>query len=209
MTEAEFITLVTSPYERRSLEFKPGGPRQGYLFAQVARAALGMANLSDGGIIIVGVEEQNRIFTPVGISDNDLATWHYDDVAGALSGYADPAIIFDLETHEYQGKKYLVIQVYEFDIAPIICKKDYTEPITNKRVLQAGLCYVRGRRQAQTLPIPTVVEMRELIDFATEKGVRRFVAQARSAQIDLSGPPLPSDADSFSQQLRSLEEDGL
>src|SRR5688500_11792494 len=56
MTDQEFAELLGLGYESRGVEFKPPGPRSdSYLLAAVARAALGMANLRDGGIIVIGV----------------------------------------------------------------------------------------------------------------------------------------------------------
>jgi hypothetical protein len=54
LTDEEFIDFVQRQNESRHLEFKPPGRRDDpYLFAQVTRAALGMANTRDGGRIIL------------------------------------------------------------------------------------------------------------------------------------------------------------
>src|SRR5258708_21423632 len=126
ITKEQFADLVTLRYEPRGLEFKGAQPRTDRVFfAKVARACLGMANLRDGGRVIVGVDEQGGVLNPVGLSPSDLATWRYDDVAAALSTYADPAIDFDLFVHEYNGKQFVLLDIYEFREIPILCRNPY------------------------------------------------------------------------------------
>lgn len=207
LSDEEFIALVTAPSERRNLEFKPGGHRSGYHLAQVARAALAMANLRDGGVIILGVEEPTPgVFVPQGIADTVLASWsNNDDVVSTLTAYADPAFSIERDTHDFEGRQYVVIQVREFDTVPILCKKGYKDPNEQKTVLQTGWCYIRGTRKPESIPVQSLAEMRELFDLATEKGVRRFISQARAAGLNLSGAAIPTDDDHFEQEYRDLE----
>lgn len=207
LTDEQFADLVTLRYEPRGLEFKGARPRTDRLFfARVARACLGLANRRDGGRIIIGVDEQGGVLTPVGLSDADLATWRYDDVAAALASYADPALTFDLYTREYQGTQFVVLEVQEFDELPILCKLTYQEPPPGRQViLRAGACYVRSRRKPETSEIPTQTEMRELLDLAIEKGVRRFIDRARGVGLLLPGETAPSNEELFEQQLDETE----
>ncbi len=165
-----------------------------------------MANLRDGGRIIIGVDEQGGVLNPAGLSADDLATWRYDDVAAGLGAYADPALDFDLNVHAYQGRQFVVLEVHEFDELPILCKMTYQEPPPGRQViLREGACYVRSRRKPETSEVPTQAEMRELLDLAIEKGVRRFIARARAVGLELPGRAAPSDQARFDQQLQEVE----
>ncbi len=210
LTDEQFAELVTLRYEPRGLEFKGARRRTDRLFfARVTRAALGMANLRDGGRIIIGVDEQEGVLNPAGLSAGDLATWRYDDVAAGFAAYADPALDFDLHVHEYQGRRFVVLEIHEFDELPVLCKLTYQEPPPSHQViLRDGACYVRSRRKPETSEIPTQAEMRELLDLAIEKGVRRFIARARAVGLELPGRPAPSDQDQFDQQLQEVEGPG-
>ncbi len=208
MTDEEFAQILARGYERNGEEFKPAGPAtDGYLFAQVARAALGMANRRDGGKVVIGINDTNHGLTPVGISASDMPTWNYDDVAEKLSSYADPSIRFELESHSHEGNQYIVLAVMEFDDIPVLCKKDYPKQ-NNREVLRKGACYVRSRRKPETTEIPTQEDMRDLVDLATEKRLRKNLEQLRRAgglivPFQQSTPSLPAK-ELFDKQLGDL-----
>lgn len=105
MTNQEFAEILSFTYERRGIEFKGPGPRSDkQLFAKVMRAVLGMANRRDGGLVVMGVEDNGTGLVLTGLSTADLSTWKYDDVADSLAAYADPSVSFELEIREYNRK---------------------------------------------------------------------------------------------------------
>ena len=199
MTDEEFAQIMGLAHEIRGLEFKgPGRSTDRRLFAQVVKAVLGMANRRDGGRVVVGVEDHGDSLQPVGLDDTQLATWNYDDVADRIATYADPSVAFDLEVTEYNGRSYVVIQVEEFADVPVLCKRAYDD------VLRDGACYVRPRRKPETTDIPTYADMRDLLDLAVEKGVRRLLAQVQ--RVGLTVPPdiTVTDQERFNEQLGDL-----
>lgn len=210
----EFAYLVALDHERRDVEFKPPGPRtEPHLFAQVTRAALGMANNRGGGVVIIGVSQQGAIFRPIGLSNGDVASWRYDDVASRFAVYADPYIDFDLAVKDYEKRQFIVLQISEFAELPVLCKDEYqlpAQPGTGSRrvmppLLRKGACYVRSRRKPETVEVPSQSEMRELLDLAIDKGVRRFVERARAAGLDLSAASSQADQPGYDRELRDTE----
>jgi len=112
----------------------------------------------------------------------------------------------DVHIHEYQGRRFVELEVHEFDELPILCKTTYMErPPTQQVILREGACYVRRRGKPETSEIPTQSEMRELLDLAIEKGVRRFITRALAVGLELPGGSAPSDQERFDQQLRDVE----
>ena len=201
MTDQEFAEILALGRETSGTEFKGPGPRSDRrVFAQVVRAILGMSNRRDGGRVIVGVEDNRNVLNPVGLNEEDLATWNYDDVADGIAAYADPGVSFDLEVREYNGGRYVVLHIQEFEDIPVLCKQPYQD------VLRNGACYVRPRRKPETTEIPTQADMRDLLDLATEKSLRRFIAQAQRAGLILLPNVTPPTADQelFDQQLGDL-----
>ena len=199
MTDEEFVQLLALGRELSGLEFKGPGPRSDrQLFSQVVRAVLGMANRRDGGTVVIGVEDNQTSLTPVGLTDEDLVTWSYDAVADGIAVYADPYVSFELQTLAHAGKNYVTIEVREFEDIPVLCKRDFPD------VLRNGACYVRTRRKPETSEIPAQAEMRDLLDLATDKGVRRFLARAESTRMISFNAPAPDDRERFDEQLGDL-----
>jgi len=172
-----------------------------------------MANTRRGGVVIVGIEQRGNTFFPVGLSDNDLDSWHYDDVASRFARYADPWIDFDLTVKEYDGKRFVVLEVREFDEIPVLCKDEYQVPaqasVRSPRsappILRRGACYVRSRRKPETVEIPTQTEMRELLDLAIAKGVHRYIDLARAAGLDLATASSQVEPLDYTRQIRDTE----
>lgn len=204
MTEEEFADLLQLGYEQRGVEFKGPGPlSDNYLRVKVVRAILGMANRRDGGYVFIGVDEQERRPIATGLSDEDLRTWNYDDVADKLARYADPSVRFDLQILRHQNRSFVSIHVQEFEDVPIICKNGFQDH-KGKEVLRGGALYVRSRRKPETAEVPTHEDMRELIDLATEKGIRRFVQVVQRAGLSGLSSVVPTDEDLFAQQRSPL-----
>src|SRR5882672_9041447 len=82
VTSDDLAKYLAPGYEGRGYEFKGAWARTDpVFFARVTRAALGLSNLADGGIVIIGVNEAvNHVIDPVGMTDEDMISWNYDDV---------------------------------------------------------------------------------------------------------------------------------
>ena len=186
MTDEEFTQVMALGHEVGGIEFKGPGPlnarkNPGPFVAQIVKAILGMANRRDGGIVIIGVEDNNGALILRGVPEGDIASWTYDKLASQIANYADPAVNFDLETKRYNGNRYVVIVVEEFNDIPVLCKLDSSSGGT--QILRDGACYVRPRRKPETTEIPTQADMRDLLDLATVKWVRRHADWAQRAGI--------------------------
>lgn len=200
MTENQFAEILELRREQRGVEFKgPGMLTDKSLLTKVVRAVLGMANRRDGGSVILGVDDQNGVLKRTGLTDGQLESWrNYDQVADKIALYADPSVSFDLSVHEHEGKSYVLLSVEEFEDIPVLCKRDGDN-------LRAGACYVRTRRKPETTEIPSQSEMRDLLDLAVEKGVRRFVSQTRTAGLSIADQVLPTTSQLFDQEVAELE----
>lgn len=195
----EIVQALIPGYELRGFELKGAGSRNDKpFFAKVTRAALGMANLRDGGHIVIGIHDSDPAAMLPGLNSAELASWlSYDDVARKLATYADPPIAFDSASRTLpNGAEVAVIQVHEFSDVPILCARDYQD------VLRNGACYVRPRRVPETSEIPSSVEMRDLVQLATEKALRAYVETASRAGVLISSasPLEPPDAERFEEQ---------
>jgi hypothetical protein len=181
LTADEIEAVLARDYELRGFEIKGPGPRtDSQLFARVARACLGLGNLRDGGHVAIGIADDQSAAMRPGLEKSDLESWSYDDLSRKLAEYADPPLRFDLATRRLSsGVDVVVVQVFEFDGTPHICAKDYPD------VLRRGALYVRSRRVPETSEVPSAVDMRDLLDLATEKALRAYVQTAERAGLAL------------------------
>lgn len=189
LSREEIEAALSSGYEFRGFELKgPGVRTDGHFFAKVARAALGLGNLRDGGHLIIGIADDDIAAMLPGLDETSLVSWTaYDEVARKLAEYADPPLRFDLAAVVLStGAAVVAMQVFEFEDAPHICARDF------EGALRKGALYVRSRRVPETSEIPSSVEMRELLDLATEKALRAYIERAERAGVTLgSGEPSP------------------
>lgn len=205
MMDEEFAAILALDYEPPGIEFKsPGLASDKHLFAKVARAVLGMANRRDGGRVIIGVDCSPGVVSRIGLIESQIQTWNYDHVASKLAEYAEPSISFELEEKENAGNRYVILEVKEFEDVPILCNKDYPN------VLRKGACYVRSRRKPETTEIPTQEDMRDLLDLAMEKRLRKYMTIALRAGIGLVPLSIvsqlsPTDQKLYDKQLGDLK----
>lgn len=155
--------LQSGRSERPDLEYKQGAGWKS-LRDKIAQAALAMANLEGGGYIIIGMEEDDHgRYNLAGVDKDDVNTYKKDDISEFINKYADPYVEINMEVFE---ERIVVIQVSEFEEVPVICKKDSDH-------LQQGRIYVRSRRKTESTPQPTVSDVREILDRAVDKGIRK------------------------------------
>lgn len=207
MKQEQLEELLALGHETPSVECKGPGPRSdGYLLAEVARAVMGMTNRRDGGIIIIGVAERSGVFNIVGLSPDQVDSWRNNDhVIDALAKYMNPPAKFDLSIQKLQEKDLVILSVHEFEDTPTICKKEYLHNHRSgppETILRNGACYVRSRHKPETLEVSSPEHMRDLLNLAIEKGVRKFVTQAQKAGMNISINQLLSDQDLFQQQTQ-------
>jgi hypothetical protein len=179
-------------HETRSFEAKgPGDLADKSYVAKVARAAMAMGNLGDGGVVCLGIDDdQMRAMLP-GLSPKQGVEWSdFDNVSAAMAKYSDPPVQFDL--HKYtltNGIVVIVLDVSEFDRVPHVCKKGYPGELQN------GFTYVRPHGKPESVTIPSSADMHDLLDLAITKGVRRFIRRVGAVGLPLSPPALLQDLD--------------
>ena len=97
------------------------------LRGNIVRSILGMGNLRDGGLIIVGVAESNEKWELAGISDEHRGTYSFDDMKDCVAKYVSPGVEFSVVEHSYQERVFLVIHVKPFVETPLVCKRDWPD----------------------------------------------------------------------------------
>lgn len=194
--------IINHPYEERHIEFKKSTLWQEDEFkAKITKTALGMANMRDGGWIVIGKEERSDgTFEKVGMIQSDYDSYDSDDVKDFVKEYADPYVSLSIQKHVYDQKKFVVIRIQEFDNTPIICKRDWGG------ILHRGKMYTRSRGKPETVEVPSQTEMREIIDMAVDKEYRKFFERLSNVGLLrlVTVPSEPRDEELFDEQHEGI-----
>jgi predicted HTH transcriptional regulator len=154
------------------------------------RTVMGMGNLRDGGIIVIGASERNDDWELTGVEQHHMATYDIDDITDAINKYASPPMQVEVVRVKYRNEQeFLVFQIREFEHTPYVCKKNGPDQVG---LLYEGEIYIRPPEKPQTKRVTNAQEMHDLLELAAEKRARRmaetshrigFVASQSSAQL--------------------------
>ncbi|MHA7142997.1 MULTISPECIES: AlbA family DNA-binding domain-containing protein [unclassified Arthrobacter] len=181
LSDEEVAAYLAVGNELRAIEFKgPLNTESPEYIAKVARAALAMANQRDGGYVILGVIDDDPMSSANGLSQEHLAYWSNQDwVADKINRFADPPLDLNVATRRHpSGGSLAVIKVAEFSQVPSLCMRDSAAAI-----LKSGQLYTRSIRKPESTSYHTQNEVRELLDLAIAKGLRRYIETGQAAGI--------------------------
>jgi predicted HTH transcriptional regulator len=183
--------------ENQGIDFKESAPWNDMQW-RIIKTALGMANLRDGGMIIIGASEREQTWELIGISQEHLNTYDVDDIIDTTNKYASPHVDLDIVLVEYRDHhKFLVMYVREFIDTPIVCKKNSADP---QKTLIEGAVYIRPPGKARTTRVMNAAQMHDLIELAAEKRARRILEV--SSRIGLKVRPIATEQ--FDRELEGL-----
>lgn len=209
MTDQDLIDLIAAG-ETPGVEFKNARDRTAPSFIEVIRAALGMANRRDGGVIIIGVDNDGNA---PGLVAGQVGSWQNPDhTRQAIAPFADPYIYVEVEVRTVavagplQGRVFAVIVVKEFEEVPVLCARPANDVAGQPNYLKQGACYVRPHHMPATSEIANQTQLRALLDLAIEKGVRKFLRTARAVGLPVDGAPAPDDDALFAAQAAGIDE---
>ena len=189
-------TLIGLLREKRFLEYKESMPWD-IAKDKVAKTAMGMANIRDGGTIIFGVSQRSGQFQLEGMNEEHLSTFNDDDIQAHINRFADPYVQIESHQIEMDGKKFLAIVVFQFDEVPVICKRNGTG-------FREGAIYTRSNRLPETCEVQSQTEMREIIAMAADKETRNFLKRLGKVGFRLGDVEQENHSSQFEQQLGEL-----
>jgi predicted HTH transcriptional regulator len=170
---AEFERVVEGSEESQSLDFK--GPC-GWDVRDLAKDILALANVQDGGYIIVGFED--KTFQRVGVSNALAETFVQETMQDQMANFADPFVTFVVfnDIVDANGLRFVVIKVSEFSEVPVVCKAN------SRDVNQGVVDYRSRRRRPESEPVSNSFDMRDILDRAAIKLMAKRKAQGYTAE---------------------------
>lgn len=193
--------LVTSAQETRGCEFKPPGPWDN-LKHRIARTALGLANLRDGGFVVIGLSQRaNGDFIPEGLSQPDLDSFVPDVVQDFVNSFATSSVSLRCDRMAHDGKTYVVIEVDQFSKIPIISRKD--SPPGEVQGVRKDVLYARTIAGRPSTRAATAEDLLEIVALAVELGLKEHVERTDRAGLMLTLRK-PGEADRFREERGAL-----
>jgi hypothetical protein len=167
------------------------------LKGRIVVTALGMGNLRDGGVIVIGASERGQTWELTGITAEHLQTYEVDVIVDTVNKYASPHIELDIALVKYtNGRDFLAIQVKEFIDTPVVCKRNGP---TGAGPVQ-GCVYVRPPGVARTTRVVDASQMHDLLELAAEKRARRILEVSRRIGLEAKS----SASEKFDEELEGL-----
>jgi predicted HTH transcriptional regulator len=189
--------LISHGREERNLEYKQSMSWTDIATkVKVAKSAMAMANISDGGYIVFGEKKNGEVYEPEGMQKDHVDSFKQDDVMEWVNKYADPYVELLVSPIERDGKLFVIIQVQEFAQLPVVCKKE-------GEGLKRGDVFTRSRRKYETARVGTQTEMREILDLAVDKEIRRLRSRDLITSVEVVSPT-EADKKSFEAQREGL-----
>lgn len=196
------IALALSRYQEQTwLDFKESQPWS-ELKWRLLKTIMGMANLRDGGLILIGVSERNDTWTPTGIDPKDLGTFDNDEIIDQLEKYASPRVQLAIVLHDHDdGNRFLVFHVGQFDDCPILCRNNSPDGVKPNDRLASGDIYVRPTTgRPRTIKANDARLVHDLLELAAEFRARRMLEIARRVGL----VPAESTASQYDAELPAI-----
>lgn len=168
MTTEELKQLLEAGTETQRIEYKGPCEWDVNLFA---KDILAIANIEDGGWIIIGMEETSQGYKRVGVKRVQRETFNYDIMRDQFSKFADPHVDFSVDFPlDKNGTQFVVIRVYEFKEIPVICIQS-----NEKAGTKAPMIYYRNTdKKVESGPVSNYHDLRNLIERASIKTRTRW-----------------------------------
>lgn len=157
-------TLLQGAEETDNLEFKAA---MAWNRNSLVRDILAMANVIDGGRIVIGVADHT--YERQGLSPEQIATYQIEIMRDQIAPFADPRVEFRREiVADAEGRQFVIIDVSPFDDMPVICKRDGDD-------VRAGTIYYRSRsRRPQSARVDSSADMRDIVERSAALSARRL-----------------------------------
>jgi predicted HTH transcriptional regulator len=164
MNSQDLEAILDGAEETDVLEFKGAVAWDRNLFV---KDILAMANVVDGGRIIVGVKDGT--FERQGLTAEQLASYKIDEMRDGVAPFADPRVVFRIEVAvDLAGLSFVIIEIFPFDEIPVICRRDGSD-------VRAGTVYFRSRtRRPQSAAVANSADMRDMVERAAALSARRL-----------------------------------
>lgn len=168
--------ILDLPAEQTHIEFKRSVDFPSLQY-RITKTAMAMANLRDGGMVIIGVaQDQQRQFVVEGIDATNEATFVQETVYEFVNRYASPPVELRVLPLEHDGKRFIIMDIQPFERTPVVCKRNTPDVTPANDQMRSGDFFVRTGSPVSTQRVQADAMMHEVLEFAV---IRRLAEMQR------------------------------
>lgn len=194
------LSAVAQRVETRSVEYKES-QEFGAIKWMLSKTVMAMANLRDGGCIIIGIGERSGTADLTGIDPVHERTYNQDDIIALVNRHARPPVTLVMRVVEYEGQRFIGVLVQPFERVPIICGNRMPQE-AGRHALRLGEIPARTRDRISTSKIGDADLVAEILEIAAEKRAAEIISTAQ--RLGLQMPE--RDREHFDRERAAFEE---
>ncbi len=194
------LSAISQRVETRSVEYKES-QEFGTIKWMLPKVVMAMANLRDGGYIIIGIGERNGTAELTGIDPTHEQTYNQDDVIALVNRYARPPVALTLRVVQYESRRFIGVLVQPFERIPVICGNPMPQE-AGRHALRIGEIPARTKDRISTSKVGDADLVAEILENAAEKRAAEIIGTAR--RLGLQMPE--RDRERFDRERAAFEE---
>ena len=169
-------TALQLPLELADVEFKQDGSFEDLKY-KICKAAMGMANLRDGGLIVIGVsQDSQRRFVVDGMAAHTILTYVQEIVLQFVTAYASPPVELRVVSQfMHDGKSFVLIAVSPFDRTPVVCHNTTPTGLKKPDQMNAGDFFIRTSNPAGTSKAVRADMIQDLLQIAAGRRAAEII----------------------------------
>jgi len=209
LIDVQFVTdLVLTGGENRNQELKASISWENELARfKITKTIMAMANISNGGRIIIGVQDDKGKYDPCGMTESDFESFNQDDVCDFVGKYADPFVNVQVFKVAEGHNRFVVITTEEFEKYPVICKKRYSAKNEKGEpsILENGdICTRTIGARPKSSKVTSSTDLRQILDLAIKKEVVTQIQEMSMLGVSITGAQVKTDEDKFKEQIEAF-----
>jgi len=161
--------------ENLNLEFKESFDFEESVWARekLIRAILAMSNTKSGGFVIVGIKD-NKPFDFVGVTAEHLNKFvtKIEELKAKVESFANFQADYEIGIGTYRKKRYLIFDIREFYLNPIICRKNGEH---KDKILEEGAIYIRTLKdKPSSIKLINPVDVQDFMTRGMDKQITNY-----------------------------------
>lgn len=172
--EKQIEQILQGNSENLNLEFKSGFDFEKDIWARerLIRSVLAMSNTRDGGIILIGVSEnQDKSLDLKGVDEShfDLFRSKTEEFKSKVESFSSSPVVYEIGQGEYKQNKFILINVSEFGLNPLICRKNGEH---KDKILEQGAIYIRTLKdKPSSVKLIDPIDIQDFLERASDKQI--------------------------------------